>query len=378
MKKILFITTRNPYSGRYSGDVIRSLKIINLLKKKYSLDVLCFKNDKENSAEKNLISFNSPNFFSKLVFCIFSCLTLKPIQLGLFYSKQMKEYLDNNADNYDCLFFNHIRSAQYLPKNYYGETIIEMGDLYSENYYQTFKQLNFLNPLRYIYFIEGLLVKKLEKEIFHKFDKVILFSQKEIKKINAKFQQKIFRIGESIEKVKNHFSFSKKNYRILFVGNLNYLPNFLACRNFIKKIVPELKREIPNFKFCIIGDIDKIRKSLLPNSSNVEILGSKKNLKTYVNTSFCGLANLEIATGVQGKVLTYMSHGLPVICSSRVSENFGSNVLSYQKKSDLIEKLISLKINKSKSKQFSKKSIKFVKNLTWKQVSKNYLKLIKN
>ena len=34
MKKILFITTRNPYSGRYSGDVIRSFKIINLLKKK--------------------------------------------------------------------------------------------------------------------------------------------------------------------------------------------------------------------------------------------------------------------------------------------------------------------------------------------------------
>ena len=31
MKKILFITTRNPYSGRYSGDVIRSLKeFINL------------------------------------------------------------------------------------------------------------------------------------------------------------------------------------------------------------------------------------------------------------------------------------------------------------------------------------------------------------
>ena len=42
---------------------------------------------------------------------------------------------------YDCLFFNHIRSAQYLPKNYYGETIIEMGDLYSENYHQTLNNL---------------------------------------------------------------------------------------------------------------------------------------------------------------------------------------------------------------------------------------------
>ena len=39
MKKILFVSTRNPYSGRYSGDVIRSFKIINLLKKKYEVDV---------------------------------------------------------------------------------------------------------------------------------------------------------------------------------------------------------------------------------------------------------------------------------------------------------------------------------------------------
>ena len=30
MKKILFISMRNPFSGRYSGDVIRSLKIINI------------------------------------------------------------------------------------------------------------------------------------------------------------------------------------------------------------------------------------------------------------------------------------------------------------------------------------------------------------
>ena len=43
MKKILFVSARNPYSGRYSGDVIRSLKLIDLLKKKYHLDVICLK-----------------------------------------------------------------------------------------------------------------------------------------------------------------------------------------------------------------------------------------------------------------------------------------------------------------------------------------------
>ena len=62
-----------------------------------------------------------------------------------------------------------IRSSQYLPKNYYDKTILEMGDLYSKNYFQTFNYLSFLNPLKYIYLIESLLIKKVESKIFLKF-----------------------------------------------------------------------------------------------------------------------------------------------------------------------------------------------------------------
>ena len=40
MKKILFITTRDPFSGRFSGDVMRSSRIIKLLSKNYYIDVL--------------------------------------------------------------------------------------------------------------------------------------------------------------------------------------------------------------------------------------------------------------------------------------------------------------------------------------------------
>ena len=97
----------------------------------------------------------------------------------------------------------------------------------------------------------------------------------------------------------------------------------------------------------------------------------------FVKNSLCGLANLKIATGVQGKVLTYMSHGLPVICSSNVAKNFGTSVLTYKENSDLINKLISLKNSKVKSNLYSKKSIKFSKNFYWKKVSLKYFKLLK-
>ena len=57
MKKILFISTRNPYSGRISGDVIGSLKIINFLKKKYDVDVVTL--SKKGMANKKNITIQS-------------------------------------------------------------------------------------------------------------------------------------------------------------------------------------------------------------------------------------------------------------------------------------------------------------------------------
>lgn len=375
MKKILFVSARNPFSGRYSGDVIRSLKLINLLKKKYYLDVIYLKKNDLDTKEKNLIAFKDPNIFLKFIYCLISIFKLEPIQFGLFFSNEIKKFLINNANNYDYLFFSQVRSSQFLPKNYYGKTILDMGDLYSDNYYQSFKNLNFFNPMKYVYFFESFLVKKTERKIFESFDRVTLFSKKELNKINKKFKKKIHIIDLSVDKVVNNFSYSPKKSKILFIGNLGYLPNIMACKHFIKKILPRLKLKIPDVKFTVIGNINYLDRVFLSKNKNVEILGPKKNLKTFIKNSYCGLANLSIATGVQSKVLTYMSNGLPVVCHSKVAVNFEKNVLVYEKDNDLIQKLTLLKNKKKISQKYSKMSIKFAKNFVWKRVNLEYLKL---
>ena len=376
MKKILFISPRNPYSGRYSGDVIRSLKIINLLKKKYHLDVVCLKKNNLNIKEKSLIAFKHPNIFLKFFYCIISILKLEPIQFGLFFSNKIKDFINSNANKYDYLFFSQVRSSQYLPKNYYGKTILDMGDLYSDNYYQSFKNLNFLNPMKYIYFFESLLVKKSERKIFENFDRITLFSKKEVEKIDKKYKKKICKIDWSVEKIVNNFSYSLKKSKVLFIGNLGYLPNIMACKYFIRKILPKLKLKIPDIKLTIIGNINYLDRIILSKNENVEILGPKKNLKKFIRNAYCGLANLSIATGVQSKVLTYMSNGLPVICHSKVAVNFGNNVLSYRQDKDLIQKLILLKSKKKLSQKYSKMSIQFSKKYVWKKISLKYLELL--
>ena len=85
---------------------------------------------------------------------------------------------------------------------------------------------------------------------------------------------------------------------------------------------------------------------------------------------------LKIATGVQGKVITYMSYGLPVICSKKVSLNFRKSVLTFKNNEEIIKKIIDLKKDKKKSNYYSKKSIQFSKKLYWKKVGLKYLKLL--
>ena len=140
--------------------------------------------------------------------------------------------------------------------------------------------------------------------------------------------------------------------------------------------MPFLKKEIPHIKFSIIGNVNKFKKFLLSGKPEVEVLGFKKDISKYVKNSICGLANLKIATGVQVKVLTYMSYGLPVICSRKVSENFGGSVLSFKNNKELHKVIYELKSNKIKSNKFSQKSLKLSKSLSWKKISLKYLELI--
>ena len=374
MKKILFITTRNPYSGKFSGDVIGSLKIIKFLKKKNKVKIVSLGDKDLNN--KHLFTFKTPNFFLKVFYVFFSFLKLEPLQFVFFFSRKMKEHIAQNAKNYNLLFFYHIRSSQYLPNNFKGRSIIEMGDMYSQNYFQTFCTLSIYNPFKYIYLLESFLIKKIEYKIFRNFNKIILFSKDEIKKIPRTFKGKIFNIGLSVEFLKKEFLFLKKNNGILFIGNLRYLPNLLAVRDFIKNIFPQLQKKIPNTKFYIIGDIGKFSKFLLSFQKNVLFLGQRKNIDRYIKSSFCGLANLKIATGVQGKVFTYMSYGLPVVCSEKVSLNFKNNVISYKNNLDFIKKIIHLKKNKKLRNKFSKKSLGFIKKFSEKKISLKYLDIV--
>ena len=163
MKKILFVTTRNPFSKQYSGDRLRSSQIIKYLAKKNKLDMVYL--DNQNNEVITDKSFKGSKFFFKrnlflsLINSFLQLLKINPLQLGFFYSEKAHKFIENQHNNYDVIIFHLLRSTKHMPTSFTGKKILEMTDVYSDNYKQTFNQISFLNPLFYLYFFEYLLKK---------------------------------------------------------------------------------------------------------------------------------------------------------------------------------------------------------------------------
>ena len=382
MKKILFISSRDPFSNNFSGDRLRASKIIKYLSKKNQVDLAI--TDKKSS--KN-INVNVKKFFFKnnilksFLNTFLYFLKLKPLQVGFFYSRTLKKFVKENHNNYDIIICHLIRTVEYLPKEFKGKKILEMTDLYSDNYKQTYRKLSFLNPLFYLYFVESLLTRKYEKKCFHIFDKIVLVSKKDIKKSkNISSIKKISYIPMGVDSNKNIFSFKKNNNKIIFIGNIKYLPNKIACLNFANNILPRINVYNKNIKFIIIGEISNLDKNFLLKNKNIKVLGSQKNLKTILKNSICGISNLNISTGFQSKILTYMSFGLPVICSLKSFNETGlkknKEILVYKNNFSFINLILRLKENKIKSNMLSINGLKTIKlNYNWNKILFSYIKI---
>ena len=303
---------------------------------------------------------------------------MQPLQIGYFFSPDIKNYIKNNYKKYDLIFLQSIRTVQYVPNNVVIKCILDMGDLTSINYRQTFRRLSFFNPLKIIYLIESILVKNYEKKCFKKFNKILLFSKKEINSVDKKFRRKLFQINFGIDKIKSLYKYNKKNNKIIFIGNIKYAPNREACLEFINKVLPKILSKYPKVQFHIIGEISKIDKFFVMKKRNVKIFDKVDNLEPYLSKAVCGLANLNISSGIQTKLLTYMSYGIPSVCSQQVSQNFDaikkSKINFYKNDDEMIKLIFRFMENKKFSMSSSKRALKTISLFKWDNI---FLKLNK-
>ena len=385
MKKILIVSTRFPLP-LFSGDRLRIFNISKNLSKKNKVDLI-YTASKENF-QKKIEFFNKiipirTNILEKLFYIIYFFIQGRPLQIGYFFSSKMKKKIEEVHKNYNCIIFHLIRSSEFLPKNFKGTKILEMTDILSRNYSQLYKKLNFINPLKYIYFLEKYLIEKYERKVIKLFNYSVLVSNEDLKFFltKNKINNKIRIISNGSDLKKKIYKYKKNNNDIVFIGNINYLPNKIACYNFIENIMPELENRGYNINFKIIGQTSESLKNDLNKFESVTVFTKVKSPEKLCKNAICGISNLDIVSGVQNKILEYMQIGLPTIVSKKCfdSLNFKRNLdlLVYKNQKEFIKHIINMKINKKSANNISKNCYKKIRrSYKWQDTLKMYNTLI--
>ena len=385
MKKILIVSTRFPLP-LFSGDRLRIFNISKNLSKKNKVDLI-YTASKENFQKKikffNKITFIKTNILEKLFCLVYFFMQGKPLQVGYFFSFGMKKRIEEIHKNYNCIIFHLIRGSEFLPKSFEGKKILEMTDVLSRNYSQLYKKLSYFNPLKYAYFVEKFLLEKYEKEIIKSFNYSVLVSNMDLKSfpINNRSKNKIKIITNGTDPKRKIFKFSKKNNDVIFIGNINYLPNKIACYDFIQNVMPELKKKGILINFKIIGHTSKLLSFSLSKFENVEVYSNVNKPESLCSNAICGISNLDVVSGVQNKILEYMQIGLPTIVSKKCFENLSfkknQDLLVYKNQNEFIKHIIKLKLNKKFANKISHNSYNKIKTkFMWQNTLKKYNEII--
>lgn len=180
MKKVLFISSR-PIFPIVGGDQIRTAQQLEFLLQKYDVDVIYQTSNKEENviqkylpSVKNAICFRVPKWLCYMQTLRFLFNKL-PLQVNYYYNGAMKKYIDSIIQNYDIVFCNNIRTAEYIRMSTGIIKVMDFVDAISMNYEKAKQKAHGLKKL--VYEIDYRRCRKYEQLVLDTFHRCAIISE---------------------------------------------------------------------------------------------------------------------------------------------------------------------------------------------------------
>jgi len=383
-KKILVLTTRFPFPV-VAGDSLRIYHICEELSKKYDLTLLSLCGSKKEmgaSIDQNIFKkvhlIYLPKWKSYLR-TTKAILTGEPLQLAYFWSEKFAAKVEELLPEFDLVLAHLIRAGQYV-ENKQGPKVLEMTDAISLNYNRV-SNLGRKHIKHLIYTLESSRLKKYEEETIKNFDLVSLVAAEDKEFLlndseNNESNIKVYTNGVDTDRLPYIGTGDKPVYS--FIGNLRTVQNQDACEYFANEILPEIKKEIPEAIFRIVGSgPDEFRRKI-EKVDGVETTGRVESIANAMKGSLCGIGIMRIGAGVQNKILEYMSLGIPVVSNNISKEGIsireGKEVLLGSSIGEHVANCIRIYEDPLLRKKMSQYGRKFVEdNHSWSEVLSSYV-----
>jgi sugar transferase (PEP-CTERM/EpsH1 system associated) len=335
MKTILYLCHRIPYPPN-KGDKIRSFNEIKFLSRSSTIDLITLADDPEDMKYteelkqycRMVMVFPLSKKFATLKGA-FSLMTGQSISQGYFYKKEFQKAVDSltASHKYDTLICFSSPIAEYVfkasrKKQDMADTLImDFCDLDSDKWNQYAAKTMF--PFSMIYKKEAGRLLVFEKKINQNFHRSIFVSRKEADLFKAQVPE-----AKNIDIILNgvdHDYFNPENIPateessapvISFFGAMDYYANVDGALWFADKILPLIKKKVPDTLFYIVGSNPDPKLKALTSDPGIRVTGYVEDIREYYSRARVCVIPLRIARGVQNKVLEAMSMEKAVVTTS--------------------------------------------------------------
>jgi len=368
--KILFVINGFPSTGNN----IHTYNLAKVLSKSHELSLVCFETNmpfkKEEKYYKRIeiVPFKSKSFMSK---GFRSFIYNTPFCVLTHQSETMAETIKNICQKveFDVVIFEPLVMGQYYfcvkncPK--FLSPVDATGRIKEQRLYEAKNKI-----MKFIRYLDFLMVKKYEKFLYDKFRGIIFCSNHDSEYTLKNIKASIGKVYTMPEAVDIHYfhpapdSLLQKP-SIAFLGNMSHYPNHHGILWFYNNVWKKLRKKQTELIFYIVGNNPNQEiKNLSRHDQNIIVTGYVDDLRPYIWGATVFISPLQIGTGLKNKVLQAMAMGKAIVASpldvQGIQVEDGKHVVVAKNSEEFVKQIVFLLQNKEEREKIGYNARKFV------------------
>lgn len=332
MSRLLFLTHRIPFPPD-KGDKIRSFNLLRHLSARHEVLLGGFvDNQNDWKFVANLEEFCSEiqmrpinpwraRFKSGL-----ALLRRRSLSVGYYSDTPLARWVSEHVTSGEIdtvICFSSVM-AQFLPETVPCNVVViaDFVDLDSDKWRQYSRECRW--PKSAIYAYEAKALSKWELEVLDNADAVTLVSAEECRLLSSRSSHS----AKKVQAVRNGVDDTLFRPSIdfdspypteapvaVFTGAMDYFANVQGVKWFADFVWPAVKRNLPDAQFWIVGSNPAKEVLALESETGIHVTGYVADVRPFLKHASVAVAPLQLARGVQNKVLEALAMGLPVIAT---------------------------------------------------------------
>lgn len=394
MFRILQISPQVPFPPIDGGKI----SIYGLLKffseAGHKVDFVCYRKHSDLNISKNELSkFCVPHILdiqtdNNIFNAFLNLFSNKPYNVSKYIRKELLDYIKSyfRENNPDIIHIDHIHMA-WIVENLRQFTnvpiVLREHNFESDIIFRTYSTRKFLLTKSYLY-LQYKRLLKFETSYAEKFDKVIMISETDEKKIlNYNPNIKTLAIPAGVNEnlfLYNAYNNQKIPNSIFHIGSLEWLPNLDGLQWFVDEVLPIVVDKYPQTKLFVYGKF--LEKLYVPDKlkNNIIKVGFVENLWDEIKDKLIGIIPLRVGSGIRIKILELLAQGHFIISTSVGREgiqlNDAEHFLEADDRDNFAEKIIKTFKNEYNYKQICITAQNLMKEkYSWKIVGREFEKV---